>query len=483
MRLVLDTPSRSLLVLFLLWFACDEVHASPINAVLGDASWRAGHSGSPEAADEVTRIRAHLGFVLARLRARDVSSLPIAAQRARSSSLVDLEQYTERGLFPCRTGDSFAGRRPRFIDDRGVHCAVGQLIADSGEPDLARAIDARNEYAYVVEMREPELSRWATSRGFTVEELAMIQPAYGIEDEPPTPASAEQSIRKSRDAITLKCAQRHEPMSKIPVHVASDDGGRMTLTTLRAEPFAQCFVREASRIESGSRMFFETPKSFQFDMEVAILPPQQLLKQRLLAFADEHPYSCAPRPGPLVHEVTIAITSSPNELVAHVTTTPQNDETARCIEYRASGFFTEFNGNVLSLRAEHRFKLLPLVRDIDDLVRDWGRSSATDCEPTPPKGATARITVTARPDDTRFTIVVSGSESFAACVSKKLQAQLISQFSVERALPGGKSEVYFRIDNRVRSSVTIQLESKARRDRFLRKQRKNRDRWERDWVD
>src|SRR5688500_767163 len=162
---------RTLLVALLL-LAAAPATADPINAVIGDVSWT---HGDPDRAGEATRIATHLRYVANRLRMRDGGAL-------RATLLDALDEYIARGEFPRRTDDPYAGRRPRFIDDRGVHCAVGYLIARSGHAELARSIDAEHEYAHVAEIDSPALHAWASAHGFTLAELAMIQPGYG----PPT---------------------------------------------------------------------------------------------------------------------------------------------------------------------------------------------------------------------------------------------------------------------------------------------------------
>lgn len=151
-----------------------------VNAVLGDVSWHAsGGHGAPKSASESERITRHLAYVEMVLRKRDVRHLSDAQRRARLSMLDVLAAYWRNGRFPRRTGDGFSGRRPRFIDDRGVHCAVGHLLAASGDGSLARSIQERFEYAYVANIDEPALGAWAKEHGFSVTELAMIKPGYG----------------------------------------------------------------------------------------------------------------------------------------------------------------------------------------------------------------------------------------------------------------------------------------------------------------
>lgn len=123
----------------------------------------------------------------------------------REAALDELERYIARGEFPRRTDDTFAGRRPRFIDDRGVHCAVGHLIAASGEAELARAINATHEYDYVRDIDEPALVAWAKRAGFTLDELAMIQPTYG---EMPIDAHRAQELIERARSRALVCTRR-----------------------------------------------------------------------------------------------------------------------------------------------------------------------------------------------------------------------------------------------------------------------------------
>ena len=152
---------------------------APVNAIIGDASWQAAHDTPPGSADEVARIRTHLIHVVGLLRGADTSSLSTEERRRRLEALDHLEEYAEAGVFPRRTpGDGYPSRQPRFIDDRGVHCAVAELIRESGEPELARAIDDRWEFAYVQDIDSPELATWAESHGFDAVELATIQPMY-----------------------------------------------------------------------------------------------------------------------------------------------------------------------------------------------------------------------------------------------------------------------------------------------------------------
>lgn len=200
----------------------------PINAVIGDASWIARTGTAPSAhSDERARIRVHLQYVAERLAAADVDHLDAEQREARARALDMLRSYAARGEFPRRAaGDGFGARRPRFIDDRGVHCAVGELIRVSGHPALARAIDRRWSYAYVPDMRAPALNDWARSHGFSVTELATIQPSYG-------PPRIDNKIYFGPGSSRIQ--KRSRPMLHEMAHVLRRNPG---IDTLRIEGYS-----------------------------------------------------------------------------------------------------------------------------------------------------------------------------------------------------------------------------------------------------
>jgi hypothetical protein len=118
---------------------------APINAVVGDASWREHAGRDPAARDDSTeRIQVHLRYVIAELR---TSPSDLDRAERRLALLGALAGYVERARFPRNV--LYPGRRPRFIDDRGRPCAVAYLMAASGHAALARRIRDVHEYDYV----------------------------------------------------------------------------------------------------------------------------------------------------------------------------------------------------------------------------------------------------------------------------------------------------------------------------------------------
>lgn len=122
-------------------------------------------------------IRTHLMLVEQTLRSRSMQGLSTSQQQNRLKSLDNLHQYWQAGRFPIN--DQYAYRTPIFIDPYDNFCAVGYLIKASGHEGISRKIAAQTNLAYVREMKYPELQEWAFQYGFTVDELAWIQPGYG----------------------------------------------------------------------------------------------------------------------------------------------------------------------------------------------------------------------------------------------------------------------------------------------------------------
>ena len=130
--------------------------------------------------DEVQLIQMHLSLVEQKLRDKKTDHLSTEQKANRLKCLDILNQYWTKGVFPQNI--YHAKRTPYFIDHLGTACAVGQLIIETGYKDFAIKISTENNYGYIKELNEkyPEVKQWADKFGFTVSELAWIQPTYGI---------------------------------------------------------------------------------------------------------------------------------------------------------------------------------------------------------------------------------------------------------------------------------------------------------------
>lgn len=174
----------------------------PINQVLGDESYVAVMGQSPGAnEDEQWRITLHLFYTEQLLRAKNIEGLSITQIANREGVLNLLREYWQAGIFPANY-DYLNERRPCFIDRNGNICAVGYLVEKTAGREVAEFINKQHQYEYIMQMNEPVVAAWAYENGLSLEECAMIQPAYG--PFPPTglPANTVQENIKTGYGIT-----------------------------------------------------------------------------------------------------------------------------------------------------------------------------------------------------------------------------------------------------------------------------------------
>jgi hypothetical protein len=125
---------------------------------------------------EVALIQQHLRETEKLLRSRSVIHLNASQKKQRLYLLDVLHQYMLDGIFPKNT---FHTRRtPYFIDIFNNYCAVGFLMKISGADKMAREINQSQNFSYVKEIKHPSLLAWQQFSGFTIDELALIQPGY-----------------------------------------------------------------------------------------------------------------------------------------------------------------------------------------------------------------------------------------------------------------------------------------------------------------
>lgn len=121
-------------------------------------------------------IRTHLSLVEQILLSRSTEHLTASKKQNRTRCLQYLHEYWQAGNFPIN--DDYSYRTPIFIDKYDNFCAVGYLVKASGNEQVSRMIASKTNLAYVKEMKYQELNAWANENGFTVDELAWIQPGY-----------------------------------------------------------------------------------------------------------------------------------------------------------------------------------------------------------------------------------------------------------------------------------------------------------------
>lgn len=443
-----------------------------VNDRLGDLSWVIAFGSKPASVSADARIAVHLEFVERLLRSRDVLHLRSDVRARRAAALDALAVYRKRGLFPRRTNDGYRGMRPRFIDDRGVHCAVGELIKQSGAPALAAAIDRDFEYAYVPDILSPALAAWAVRHGFTTDELAMIQPGYS---PVPTAETTKAVLHASVDGLTLRCGRKHRVPKSIPFSVRGTKSGAITVTTRNRDPFSMCAVKLVHRIERGGGAYDAPIRTYRFETRVKLRPPQAILEERV-KIQQLHPQStrCTPRPGPLVEKVWFSIEVGADGPTVDVKTQPNNPEVTMCMTQYLERSMRDFLPGTWRLKASAERDIQPQLSSewLGNLLNSYAPNRATDCsEPAGPKRAkvTARAVVDAPAFDVR---VDGGSKAFRKCVAEKVAGDLRSSVTLPRQLVDGTYERYFRIDADAFATVDIAVESKAAREKRNEEERK-----------
>jgi hypothetical protein len=179
----------TLLSLLIMTVAVAQNHLNTVNAIIGDISYVQQFGQVPnENSNENLRLQTHLSYVEEVLKQKDLSQLSAQQKANRELILQLLHQYRANGVFPKNY--DFKDRRPCFIDQDGNICAVGYLIEQTAGREVAEDINARHQYDYLLDMNEEVIAQWAEKHGLTLEECAMIQPAYGWIPSPGEPVVA-----------------------------------------------------------------------------------------------------------------------------------------------------------------------------------------------------------------------------------------------------------------------------------------------------
>ncbi len=126
--------------------------------------------------NDLDRIQYHLDLVISELSTNPPNSFGSNQIDKRNALLGELQEYSNRKVFP--TNIYHSERTPYFIDDYGVHCAVGYLIKISGHEELALQISKEHNYEYIADIKTEGIAEWTNEFGFTIDELKWIQPGY-----------------------------------------------------------------------------------------------------------------------------------------------------------------------------------------------------------------------------------------------------------------------------------------------------------------
>jgi hypothetical protein len=171
-------PFIAFLIGSIVLFSCRVQEPVVINKVIGNAGIEFYYGDTP--ADEIReteKITAHLKYTHLMLLQRTLHLKDAAVRAKRLTLLGHLNKYIKRGVFPVNS--AYNERKPCFIDEYGSYCAVGYLIQQTVGSELPEKINCLFQYEYLAAMQLKELNEWVAQSGFTLEELATIQPTYG----------------------------------------------------------------------------------------------------------------------------------------------------------------------------------------------------------------------------------------------------------------------------------------------------------------
>jgi hypothetical protein len=426
---------------------------------------------------EVGRIRTHLFYVIERLENADTAELSESQRRRRARALDGLRDYAKAGVFPRRDrGDGYDVRRPRFIDDRGVHCAVGEMIRRSGHSELARAIRDRWEFAYVPDIDSPALVTWTASHGFNLTELAQIQPTY----RKPSIGDLVAQIERGKDTWTLQCAREHNPPESVELRFRGDDLGRVSVSVEDdSDGFSRCFRNKiettdfVNGIAIGHTPLINVSGALDRTLNIGIFPPSELVKSRLekrLLLASDS--TCLPRPGAIPKAANVHLVTGFDETSTEVRAEPRNKEVDQCLTRFLEQVLPELEGGGRwDLDLKVRKPLAPSVTDKE--LKMWVRSnvftadgsgqvspvfSAARACKNQGEDKTYRVHVEAQPKSQRFEVDVDGDYAeFQECFVKAFNESAKSVLSVPRQLPDGEVERYFRIDAVAQASYEVSV--------------------------
>jgi hypothetical protein len=158
----------------------NDLHLNTINGVLGNVS----QSHLNEYSSPQQRVQAHLQYVLNILESGQFAPTGLtASQKQKRSECTDiLRAYMNAGIFPHQFEypDPSATHRPCFKDDANNVCAVGHLIEKTAGMEVVDLINNAFKFSYIRDMDLSLVASWQTEHGFSLIELAMIQPSYSF---------------------------------------------------------------------------------------------------------------------------------------------------------------------------------------------------------------------------------------------------------------------------------------------------------------
>jgi hypothetical protein len=162
---------------------------------------------------DADRIAMHLACTIDLLAARPPVQASKVAMDKRASLLGELRTYTEHRQLPRNT--AMCRRTPVFVDEQGSRCAVAHLLYVTGYSALAERIKREMNLSYIHDLPQAELSEWASLHGFTVDELALVQPSYMPEPKDRRRVQAEAPLAQGGSLRVVGYGKKRSSMLRV----------------------------------------------------------------------------------------------------------------------------------------------------------------------------------------------------------------------------------------------------------------------------
>jgi hypothetical protein len=148
------------------------------NHHVGDEGFIEAYGRTPHDHVDAEPLRMHSHFTHVRRWLTDRKATKPELEEKRKEILGYFDEYIAKGTTPQNAHVPW--RTPVFIDDHGTICAVGYLIEKTAGRPLAEKVAREHRYNVLEDIAAamPEVRSWVEASGFTLEELASIQPGY-----------------------------------------------------------------------------------------------------------------------------------------------------------------------------------------------------------------------------------------------------------------------------------------------------------------
>jgi hypothetical protein len=179
-------------------------------------------------------IKLHLALTEAVMRNASTKHLTKTQKESRLKNLDLLHTYWTREEFPNNI-ENPGQRLPYIRDSRGVLCAMGFLLWETGEQDYVDQLTKENNHVYIKDVNNGPLFAWLEANGISKDEAMRIQPTYdweygggtGYTPTPPTLVEQIMSLAPLAAAVIVFIFSAY--ITWVLIKALNLSGGKRTL--------------------------------------------------------------------------------------------------------------------------------------------------------------------------------------------------------------------------------------------------------------